>query len=320
MPARATRQICCHIAALIAALLMLGGLGVRASAAEIQHIVVGGVKRSYAIHLPATATNRLAVPLVFVLHGAGGQGDQALNIYKWIAKADSEGFIVVAPDATRVNPELPPSFLYNPTVWNDGSGRGGDAIRASDDVALIDALIEHIASRYPIDRRRIYATGFSSGASMVQRLGVERAKVLAAIAPVAGHLWSGEVRPERGISVLYLVGNADPLVPYEGGRSVLPWGVVENSQPAKAVPQLWAGLDSCLDAPRPLEARPHVSAVVWINCRDRSEVVFYTIDGMGHQWPGGKRGVLPSVRVGDYSNAVDATDLIWAFFRRHSLN
>jgi len=143
--------------------------------------------------------------------GAGGRGEQALDIYKWTAKADSEGFIVVAPDASRVAPDLPASFLYNPTVWNDGSDRGGNAVRASDDVGMIDALIEELTKRYPIDRRRIYATGFSSGASMVQRLGIERAKVLAAIAPVAGYLWSGEVKPERGLSVLYLIGNGEYL-------------------------------------------------------------------------------------------------------------
>jgi polyhydroxybutyrate depolymerase len=118
--------------------------------------------------------------------------------------------------------------------------------------------------------------------------------------------------------VFYLVGNADPLVPYDGGMTRTPWGGSEMP-PAKDVPTQWADLDSCTGLPRPLESRPHVTAVVWINCRDRAEVVFYTVEGMGHQWPGGKRGVLPSVWVGEYSNAVDATDLIWAFFRRHSL-
>ena len=90
--------------------------------------------------------------------------------------------------------------------------------------------------------------------------------------------------------------------------------------PAKDVPAQWADLDNCVGPPRPLEARPSVTAVVWINCRDHAEVVFYTVQGMGHQWPGGKRGALPSVWVGEYSKAVDATDLIWAFFRRHYLN
>lgn len=320
MPVGARSNAQHAIARLLAALGVLCALTAPAAALELKKITVGGVERSYAIHLPATATHRLAVPVVFVLHGAGGRGEQALSIYKWIAKADSEGFIVVAPDASRVNPALPPSFLFNPTVWNDGSGRGGNAVRASEDIGLIDALIDDLAKRYPIDRRRIYATGFSSGASMVQRLGIERAKVLAAVAAVSGHLWSGEVKPERGLSVLYLVGNADPIVPYNGGRAQLPWGAVENNQPAKDVPLLWANLDGCANPPRPLESRPRVTGVIWINCRDRSEVVFYTVDGMGHHWPGGKRGVLPSVWVGEYSNAVDATDLIWAFFRRHSLN
>lgn len=317
MPVRRRQSAKASIAAWLAIVLLLAATQ-PLRALETKHILVDGVERSYAIHLPATAANRREVPVVFVLHGAGGHGEQALTAYKWIAKADSEGFIVVAPDATLVNPAAPYNFLLNPTVWNDGSGRGGPAITASKDVELIDALIEQLAKRYPIDRRRIYVTGFSSGASMTQRLGLERAQTLAAIAPVSGHFWNGEVRPGRGLPVFYLVGNADPLVPYDGGPSRTPWG--SSAMPAaREVPSQWAELDDCKGEPRPLEARSHVQAVVWVNCRDRAEVVFYTIDGMGHQWPGGHRS-LPSSVVGPYSNAVDATDLIWAFFRRHSLN
>lgn len=318
MPVRRQQSARATIAAWLAIILLLAASR-PLQALEIKHITVDGVARSYAIHLPATAANRRQVPVVFVLHGAGGQGEQALTQYKWIAKADSEGFIVVAPDAIRVDPAAPYNFLLNPTVWNDGSGRGGSAITASDDVGLIDALIDHLARRYPIDRSRIYATGFSNGASMVQRLGLERARTFAAIAPVSGHFWHGETRPARGLPVFFLVGNSDPLVPYDGGASRTPWGH-SDMPPAKHIPTQWADFDDCQGPPHPLEARLHVQAVVWINCRDRAEVVFYTVDGMGHQWPGGKRSQLPGTLVGPYSDAVDATDLIWAFFRRHNLN
>lgn len=290
-----------------------------AHATDKLQIVVRGVTRSYALHVPESAGGRRLVPVVFVLHGAGGRGEQALTSYRWIEKSDAEGFIVVAPDAIRVRPDAPASLIFNPSVWNDGSDRGGDAITQSDDVGLMDALVETLARKYPIDRRRIYVTGFSSGAGMTQRLGTERSNVFAAIAPVSGQLWENDARLARAIPVFFLVGTRDPLNPYDGGQVRTPWGNVENKPPIRDVPKLWAALDGCRSGPRPLESRPNVTAQIWVGCRDGAEVVFYAIDGMGHHWPGGRRGILPSAWVGAYSNAVDATDLIWSFFRRHSL-
>jgi len=40
-----------------------------------------------------------------------------------------------------------------------------------------------------VDRRRLYATGFSNGASMAFRVGSELSARFAAIAPFAGALW-----------------------------------------------------------------------------------------------------------------------------------
>jgi len=44
-------------------------------------------------------------------------------------------------------------------------------------------------------------------------------------------------------------------------------------------------------------------------------VVLYTIEGGGHTWPGGTP--LPEWLLGPMSRSVDATRLMWAFFRAH---
>jgi len=46
-------------------------------------------------------------------------------------------------------------------------------------------------------------------------------------------------------------------------------------------------------------------------------VVLYTIKGGGHTWPGGQP--LPEWFVGRTSNSIDASSLMWAFFRAHRL-
>ena len=45
-----------------------------------------------------------------------------------------------------------------------------------------------------------------------------------------------------------------------------------------------------------------------------AQVVYITVDGMGHTWAGG-RSLLPERMVGKSSNSISATDVIWEFFR-----
>jgi polyhydroxybutyrate depolymerase len=48
-----------------------------------------------------------------------------------------------------------------------------------------------------------------------------------------------------------------------------------------------------------------------------SEVVSYVIENGGHTWPGGWQ-YLPVFLVGKTSRNLDASEIIWAFFQRHS--
>ncbi|HBC56330.1 MAG TPA: hypothetical protein DCZ03_04120, partial [Gammaproteobacteria bacterium] len=87
----------------------------------------------------------------------------------------------------------------NPQTWNDGSSRSniGAANRGASDMLFVDAMIETLQEQFSVDPRRIYATGFSNGASMSFRLARERSKRIAAIAPVAGNDWRIEIMPTR---------------------------------------------------------------------------------------------------------------------------
>jgi polyhydroxybutyrate depolymerase len=48
-----------------------------------------------------------------------------------------------------------------------------------------------------------------------------------------------------------------------------------------------------------------------------ADVVFYSIQGGGHSWPGGK--AMPRMVVGETNHEINATRLIWDFFKEHSL-
>ena len=48
-----------------------------------------------------------------------------------------------------------------------------------------------------------------------------------------------------------------------------------------------------------------------------ADVVLYTVAGGGHTWPGGHP--LPAFITGPTTDDIDATRVIWEFFRKHPL-
>jgi hypothetical protein len=50
--------------------------------------------------------------------------------------------------------------------------------------------------------------------------------------------------------------------------------------------------------------------------RDGTEVVYTTVEDLGHTWAGG-RSLLPQFLVGRTSSRIRATDVIWGFFMEH---
>lgn len=280
-------------------------------------IQFGGRVRTYLVHLPRNFDPARPSPVVVMLHGGGGKGEGAMKETGWDRKADAEGFIAIFPDGTPVNPARAARFSTNPQLWNDGSGRGPAVVRESDDVGFIRALLDDAISRYHADPRRLYATGFSNGASMTFRMAAELADRIAAAAPVSGHLYLKEPKPARAVPLMLVTGTADPLNPLHGGTVKIPWGFRrENKAPMQDSVTAWARAIGCRERPVSREYAPGVLRWTYAPCKDHAEVLFYTVDGLGHVWPGGLP-MLPEWLVGKPSDTLNANDLIWEFFKAH---
>ena len=279
---------------------------------------VRGLERRYLAHAPMGYDGARPVPLVIMLHGAGGTGRGAMEETGWAEKADEEGFITAFPDAVPPDPTKPAQFLTNPQVWNDGSGRGHAGRRDLDDVGFIDRLIDDLCGRFRIDARRIFVTGFSNGASMTFRVGAELSHRVAAIAPVSGHFWLNTTELSRPVPLIFISGTEDPLNPLEGGEVSLPWGGTEEKPPIRESILKWVKLLDCPPEPNTLYDKNGVKAISYGPGKKGSEVVFYTVEGAGHTWPGGK-GLLPERIVGKATDKIKATDVIWEFFKSHAM-
>ncbi|MCI0749804.1 MAG: hypothetical protein L0Y32_04575, partial [Nevskiales bacterium] len=185
------------------------------------------------------------------------------------------------------------------------------------------AMLDDLSARFTVDPRRIYATGFSNGASMTFRVGIDLSARIAAIAPFAGSLWLKPAKLDRPVPLFYITGDADPLNPIEGGAPKLATGaairtaVSRLKPPAREFVGTWARLLDCQAEPKPAPASPGVTALVYSDCSGDTEVRFTVIKGHGHIWPGGKN-LLPEFMVGKTSDAFQATDAIWEFFRKQT--
>ena len=230
-------------------------------------LAFGGEQRTYLVHVPPGPPTGL----VLNLHGAGMNGAAQMAATGYDAVADQHGFVVAYPDGIDFS-------------WADGRGASVPDQRGVDDVGYLVALVDQLTAQYGIPRGRVFATGMSAGAFMATRLGCQRADVFAAIAPVAGTLASGyPCAPSQPVSVLQTHGNADPVVPFNGGPMVGRGGS-SDVVAAPAMAQRWRTVDGC--PPPVTQQGPGVLRYTSAGCAGGTEVTFVQIDGGGHVWPG----------------------------------
>jgi polyhydroxybutyrate depolymerase len=276
--------------------------------AEERMITDGATTRTYAVHLPNGRAPNQPTPLVVVFHGGGGNAAGAARMSGMDAKADKEGFIAVYPNGTG---PLKDRLL----TWNTWRCCGSALDNKVDDVRFVRAMVEAIAREYTVDRRRIYATGLSNGGMMTYRVGCELSDVFAAIAPVAGALNSDDCRPPSPVSVIAFHGTADKHVLFNGGIPLTAFDKhkrVDNS--VQSAIEAWRKNDHCEG--KPLRERNGSVLHTRYACADGTAVELYAIEGQGHAWPGGEKGI----RFGNVdapTTEISATSLMWDFFAAH---
>lgn len=129
-----------------------------------------GLPRTWYEYVPARLRDTSEpVPLVFYLHGINCCGLYGAEQSGWIKIAEREGLAVVFPDATIED------------RWN-----GWDDRRLPSDMDFVMALVEHMGQVVPIDRRRIYVSGFSMGSMMSNALASAHPEVFAGVIALNG--------------------------------------------------------------------------------------------------------------------------------------
>lgn len=265
-------------------------------------IVSAGERRSYLLYVPESYDPSKPTPLVITIHGFAQWPAHQMHITRWNDLADEYGFIAVYPAGTRF-----------PMRWRI-VGEAGSSLDPMRDVAFISDLIDKLEADYNIDPSRIYANGLSNGGGMSFLLSCRMSDRIAAIGTVAGafNLPWDDCQPSRPVPTMVFHGTDDPIVPFEG-RIYRNRGFF-----FPAIPDWVATLarrSGCDRTPVELPASGQVCGIRYTGCA--AEVIFYTITGGGHTWPGGEP--IPAWIAGYTSQDIDATRTLWEFFQSHPL-
>lgn len=274
-----------------------------ASGSKKYTMAVDGLQRTYLLYRPSYLKQDTSVPLIIVLHGGFGTGAQAEESYGWDKQADEHGFVVAYPDGINRS-------------WNAGGICCGKAMKDKvDDLAFVTEVIQKSIQMENIDPKRVYLTGMSNGAALSYRYACEGSFNVAAIGPVSGSLAYACEKP-RAVSVMEIHGMEDNNIPLAGGIGSK--GITKVVWlPVKDTLAIFKQAAGCKDN------APHGDGAVHIypsSCIGGREVILVTIGGAGHQWPAGRkvglfaRTLLP---LDPPSDAMDATSVLWEFFKKH---
>lgn len=166
-----------------------------------QKITVGHAARTYLLVIPRALPAGTAAPVIMGLHGGSGTAEDA---YRSMNLAGDRAALYVFPQAP---------------YWPEAGGVAWNVDPGGVDFPYFDTLIADLAGRYCVDLRRIFVTGKSNGAFMVNALACYRPQLVRAIAPVAGGGPQTSRCPGTNpVPAMIIHGSADRTVPIRSGQ------------------------------------------------------------------------------------------------------
>lgn len=277
-------------------------------------VVVGERTRRYLVHVPSQACPTSGWTVVLIFHGGGSNPAQMVDFTGLSDAAEEFRFLAIYPAGTGI--------IDTALTFNAGNCCGRALKEKVDEIAFVTALLHDVAHRWPIDQRRIYATGMSNGAMMSYLVADKLSERIAAIAPVGGPMGAATCAPTYPVPVLHFHGSADEYAPLAGGvgrRSISK----TNFYSVEHTLAQWRQANHCKNDAI-IETITHLpddglttTRFTWRPASNESgaKVVFYRIDGLGHTWPG---RVSRFQALGKTTTSLHATRIMCEFFAQHA--
>lgn len=191
--------------------------------------------RSYQLQVPPQYDAGTAWPLMLVLHGYGGMGEETETYWQLDDLIEARGMFIVAPNGLKDR--------FGNRGWHPEKSSYPEWDRS-----WLSAIIHDVKAKYAIDPKRVYVFGHSQGAHMAHRMGCDGSAEVTGVISAAGQVTMKPEKcaPEFPVTVLQVHGTADEAIGYEGD--------VQHDPPDRNVPSahqtvaVWARNDGCTGA------------------------------------------------------------------------
>ncbi len=216
---------------------------------------VDGAKRRYLLVEPRALVAAKRYPVVLVLHGDGGDGAGFHGGFPFESASGADAIL----------------------AYPDGIGSTWDLESTLDnhDVNFAGAIFDELTARFPVDRSRLYATGYSSGGFLANVIACQRSGLLRAIASNAGGAPYKQAQTWP---------NGYPKCPEQAPTAMLAlhgeddFGVTLSSGRFSA--EYWAYVNGCKTDV--METTGYEQCHVYRGCPSGKAVGFCPIPGLGH--------------------------------------
>ena len=149
--------------------------------------------------------------LIFILHGSGGNGKQAMrSTTKLEAIREKENFLAVYPDGYK-------------NFWNECRKAAASAANKEniDEEDFFEGMIGDFSKKYCISKHKVFVIGTSGGGHMAYKLAITRPQKITAISALIANLPDTNnfdcIATGKPVPVMIVNGTADATNPYQGG-------------------------------------------------------------------------------------------------------
>ncbi len=279
--------------------------------------LLGG--RTYHFYAPPRSVTERR-PLVLLLHGNGGSADQIIGrngkaapFKRWLDIASRERLFLLIPNGTASEGAS--------QGWNDCRG-DATSNPTVDDVSFLLSALQEVTPQ-GVDVNQVFATGISNGGHLSLRLAIEHPEVFHAVAPVVATMPAASecAAPTKPVSVFFLNGTEDPILPYDGGF-VSNSGARGSVLSTRASVDVWRSVNGVTE-PEIERALPDIAKDDGCTLTDfSSRSAWPTVrllrgDKGGHTEPSltERYGSAFLLVVGRQNKDLEMADEVWTFFK-----
>jgi len=239
-------------------------------------ITVNGAQRRYILSVPTTYSNTTAYKFVLALHQWDGNDIETYKEnYYGLQSLSKDTTIFAAPNGVNTNNN-------NTPCTGTGSGESKCGWPSGyNNMELMDAVVKQVTDNFCVDTNRIFATGWSYGASMSYEIACERPLGgpattatwgVRAVATYSVAQLSGSCKPSSSYPVAYYLshGTHDSVLGYSGGITLA---------------QNWSNADGCTwQTPTEVTSGTHVCTKM-AGCKSGYPVEVCSFNGDHTPWP-----------------------------------